>query len=199
MPGRRSISRIRTLNRDYRSRQAIALGIVGHQAVVGVVVGDVVVEAQGVLLDHLQPPIFQQRERSRVRHVRVEDARRMRIRQVNARVDVERSLLILALAGEDAASAIERQEVGRGYFAPMQPISVEKKATAGQHHAEMVANALVQIEAHSEAEGSRQVDAHRLLQGARGEVVNAAHRRDYREANKKGARRRLFVAAGTAT
>ena len=57
--------------RTEHARQAIALCLVDHEAVIGVVVGDVIVKAQGVLLHHLKAPIFQQRERRRVRHVRV--------------------------------------------------------------------------------------------------------------------------------
>ena len=113
-----------------RARQAVAFGVVDHQAVVGVVVGDVVVEAQRVLLDHLEPAALEQRERRRVRHVRVEHAGRARVGEVDARMDVERGLLVLALALQDPPVGVERKQVGGGDFAPVQPVAVEQEALA---------------------------------------------------------------------
>ena len=162
--------------RAEHARQAVALGIVDHQAVVGIVVGDVVVKAQRVLLDHLQPALLQQRERRGVGHVGMQHACGMRVRDMDARVDAERRLLVLAVAGQHAAFGIEREQVRRGDLAPMQAIGIEEKAPSiREHHAEMVADALVQLEAHREAESRGEIDARRLLNGGGLKLAQAPH------------------------
>ena len=56
-------------------------------------------KAQRVLLDHLEPAVFQQRERRRVRHMGVQHAGGMRVRDMDARMDPKRGLLVFAFAG----------------------------------------------------------------------------------------------------
>jgi hypothetical protein len=83
------------------------------------------------------------------------------MREMDARVDVEGGLLELALAFEHVALHVEREQVGRADLAPVQPVAVQQEAAVGKHHAEVVAHALVQVQAHGEAESGRQVDADR--------------------------------------
>ncbi len=152
-------------------------------------------EAQRVLLDHLEPPLFQQRERRGMRHVGMQHARGMRVGDMDARVDAERRLLVLALPCEHAALGVEREQVRGAHLAPVQSIGVQQEPLSiRQHHAEMVADALVQIQPHGKAERRGQIDARRLFQRSGVEFAEASHGDDYPR-NEKGARRRLLCAA----
>jgi hypothetical protein len=147
-------------------RQPVALGGIHHEPVVRVVIGDVVIEAQGVLLDHLQPAVLEQRQRGRVRHVRMQDARCLGILQVDPGMDIERGLLERALPLQDAALGIQGEQVRRGDLAPVQPVGVEKEALAvGKHQREVVAHALVQVHPDRHAEGRGEVHARCALDG----------------------------------
>src|SRR5687767_12704581 len=87
-----------------------------------------------------------------------------RICEMDARVDVERRLLDFSLTGEDPAFGVQRDQVGRGDLAPVKPVAVEQEGSAiGQHDAEVVADAFVQIQSHCEAESRGEVDAHGAL------------------------------------
>ena len=146
--------------------EPIAFGVIDHQAVVRVVVGDVIVEAQRVLLGHLEAAVLEQRQRSRVRPVRVEHASRGAIGKMDARVDVEGGLFELALTLEYRPRGVEHQEIRSRDLAPVQPVAVQEKSRAvarlaWNHVAEVIADAFVQIEAHREAESRREVDPRR--------------------------------------
>jgi hypothetical protein len=74
----------------------------------------------------------------------------------------------------------------------MQSIPVEQEALSiREHHAEVIADALVQIETYGEPERRGQVDACGLFQRSGVEFAEAPHGDDYPR-NKKGARRRLL-------
>src|SRR6202165_1548602 len=167
--------------RAQHAGEAVAFGIVEHQPVIRVVVGDVVVKAQRVLLDHLQPAVLDEGQRGGVRHMRMKDARRPGTREMNPRVDVEGGLLELALAFQDVAVGIEREKAGGRDLAPVQPVAVEKKALPiRQHQAEVVADPLVQVHAHGDAECRREVDARRALDRPRGpQLLHRSHGVDY--------------------
>ena len=85
-----------------------------------------------------------------------------RIREVNARMDVEGGLLELAFALQHAALGIEHQQVGRGDLAPVEPIAIQEEALPiRQHEAEVIADAFVQIEPHRQAECGGEIYAGR--------------------------------------
>ena len=161
--------------------QAVAFGIVDHQAIVGVVVGNVLVKAQRVLLDHLEPAVLDERQRRGVRHVGMQHAGRPGIGEMDARMNVESGLLELALAFQEVAVGIEREKIGGRDLAPVQPVAVEKKALAvGQHQAEVVADALVQVQAHGQPERGGEVDARGALdRPRRPQLLHRPHGRDY--------------------
>src|SRR5688500_3429136 len=146
-------------------------------------------EAQRILLHHLEPAVFEEREGGGIRHVGMQHAGRTRIAQVDARVDVEGGFLDLPLALEHVAGAVEGQQVRGADLAPVQAVAVEeKRLPVRQHGAEVVADPLVQVESYRESERGGKVDAHRALD-VPPEVLHRAHGCDYRGTNKKGARK----------
>ena len=150
--------------RAERAREAVAFRRVDHQAVVDVVVGDVVEEAKRILLRHLEPAAFEQRKRRGEGHVRVQHARRAWMGEMDARVDVEGGLLELALAFQDVALGVQRQKIGRRHLAPVQTVAIQQESLPfGQHHAEVIADPLVQLEAHRQPERRGELDSHRAL------------------------------------
>lgn len=150
----------------------VALGAVHHQAVIGAVVRDLVVEAKRILLDHLQGRIFHERERGGVRHVRVKHARGARMRQVNARMDAERRFLELALAFEKVALGVERKEPRGGDPAPVRAEGIEQKPLAvGEHEAEVIADAFVEPHARGEAKRRGELDASEGLHATHGSSI----------------------------
>src|SRR5688572_31670991 len=87
-----------------------------------------------------------------------------RVAEMDARVNVERRLLDLALTRQDPALSVQRNQIGRGDLAPVKPVAVETERLAiGQHRAEVIADAFVKIEPHREAECGGEVHAHGAL------------------------------------
>src|SRR5438034_9336278 len=96
-------------------------------------------------------------------------------------MDVEGGFLELAVAGEDSALGVEREEVRSRDLAPVQPVAIEQEALAlRQHEAEVVADAFVQIEAHRQAKRCREIDT----RGADFQLVHGTHAPDYSVAMK---------------
>src|SRR5688572_5108177 len=96
-----------------------------------------------------------------------------RVAEMNARVDVERRLLDLALTRQDPALAVQRNQVGRGDLAPVKPVAVEKEPLAiGQHRAEVIADAFVKIEPYREPECGSEVHAHGALDSLRYSTID---------------------------
>jgi hypothetical protein len=134
------------------------------------------VEAQRVLLHHLEPRALEQRERGGIGHVGMQHAGRARVGEVDARVDVEGGLLVFPIALEHLAGAVQRKEVPGCHFAPVQPVAIEKKTLAiGQHHAEVVADPFVQVQPHRQAERRREVDAHGALDRRVLQLLHGSH------------------------
>src|SRR5207244_131873 len=102
------------------------------------------------------------------------------MRQMDARMDIERSLLETAFAFQHLAVAIQGEKVGGGHLAPVQTVSVVEKFSARHHEAEMVANPLVQVHAEREAERSGEVGAGNALNCRnRLELLHGSHGTDY--------------------
>jgi hypothetical protein len=124
-------------------------------------------------------------------HVRMQHAGRARVAEVDARVDVERGLLDFAFAFEHVALGVEREQVRGSHLAPVQSVAIQKEAlAAGEHDAEVVADAFVQVQAHREPERRREIDPHRPFDAAP-QFLHRSHGADYKcgHENKKGAMR----------
>ena len=76
-------------------------------------------------------------------------------------MNVKGGFLEFPLAFQHPPLGIELQEVRGRHLAPVQPIAVEQKALAiRRHHAEMVADPLVEVHAHREPEGRGEIYPH---------------------------------------
>src|SRR5258707_5979461 len=102
------------------------------------------------------------------------------MRQMDARMDVERGPLECALAFQDLALAIQGKKVRGRHLAPVQSVSVEQEFPARHEKAEVVAYAFVQVHADREAEGSGEVGAGSALRYRdRLELLHGSHGTDY--------------------
>src|ERR671935_492330 len=89
-------------------------------------------------------------------------APRTRMCEMNARVDIKRGLLVLTFTFEYVALGVQRKQVRCADLAPVQAIAIEQKPLAvGEHEAEVIADALVQVHARREAEGSGEIHPRR--------------------------------------
>mmetsp|Transcript_31588 Transcript_31588/g.80943 ORF Transcript_31588/g.80943 Transcript_31588/m.80943 type:complete len:221 (+) Transcript_31588:65-727(+) len=118
----------------HRPRDAASLVVVHDEAVEVGVVRDVAVEAQAVLVAHVQLEVGGAAQRGAPRHVGVQH--RDVARLVQALVDEEGGRVRLALALHHAPRLVHQQQVARGHLRPQHAVRDDQKAVrgAGDHH-----------------------------------------------------------------
>ena len=140
-----------------------------RQPVVGAVVGDLVVEHQALLVDHLQPTPLPAAKRRDVLLVRVDDGVGPRpLVHVDCPVDAERGALhacgpsqVPGPTLQDLPVHAHQHEVAGGDLGPLQAVFDEQhggRAAAKLHrHADVIADALVEAHLVAEAVAGRQL------------------------------------------
>jgi hypothetical protein len=121
----------------HRLRQPLAFSAIGHEAVEGLVKGDLVEKAARVLVAHRQPTRLAlcTAEGSRIGLVCMEDARVLfRVCEVDGAMDFERGSLDWPLAGNDHATRIDTDQVFGCHLRPRQPILYHQESITARDH-----------------------------------------------------------------
>ena len=139
---------------------AVALGFVQREAVVGLVHHGAAMEFQRCLAGPEQWLALHHGERRGVRHVRVEGGPGAGHAGMQPGVDVEGGVLRHAFAGNDVAIEIADQQAGGGDLRERPAVGIyqEKIVAAGHHERQVVAHALVQAQPGGGAEAGGEVD-----------------------------------------
>jgi len=159
-----------------RGRDARALLLRLGEAAVGEAC-DAAVEVHGVLARTRVEPALGHRERSGVRHVRVEDAGGVRPRAMGTEVDRERRGVQLALACQALAAEADREQVARSHLGPVRAVGIEQEAVvaAWDDEAEVVVDALVEAVEGRGAQRGRELDACDAEPRVRGDIQRCRH------------------------
>ncbi len=133
--------------------------LVERQAVVVVVIGNAVMEPDGILLHGFDPAALDHGERRGIGHMRVQHNLGVGRRPVGLAVNEQGRRFDRMIAFEDVAVRIAHQHARRRYFGPVETVRIDQKRVVVQRHAEMVADAFVEAEPHGPPIGGRQVDS----------------------------------------
>ena len=138
---------------------AVALFVVVDAAIHLVVVGDAIVEQQVVGVGQGESTAFDQGERRRIWRMYVQDHLRLRMLEVDARMNVVGHLAQLALARDDIAFQIADEEIARTNFMKDHAARVDQHVLGvGDHRAVVVAYPLVPFLARAEPKRRCEID-----------------------------------------